>query len=100
MKKSLMSALSLGMFFVLSAQAQDCPSNATIKISSAGYSGSFNVELRRGTRPGSTLVADQAIHGNGNLVFNKVCSGTYFFAFGTPDSDQVSVTQYFKVNFD
>jgi hypothetical protein len=87
----------LCILFATTAIAQDCPSQATLNITSSGYSGAFNVELRSGTRPGSRAVQSRAVEGNGSTVFGSVCRGTYFFSFGTPDSDQVSVTRYFEV---
>lgn len=74
-----------------------CPSEATIDVQSSTYSGRYNIELRSGQRPGSKVVGIQSLNGNGSLVFRNVCPGRYFFAFGTPDSDQVSVTRYFDV---
>lgn len=78
----------------------DCPSKATLHVKSSTYSGAYNIELRSGTRPGSHVVGNRALNGNGTTVFNSVCVGKYFFAFGTPDSDEVSVTQYFNVRND
>jgi hypothetical protein len=36
----------------------------------------------------------------GQQSFAAVCPGRDFFAFGTTDSEEVSVTQYFDVRFD
>jgi len=83
--------------FSTTAVAQGCPSQAKLKITSSGYSGTFDVELRRGKRPGSLIIQSRSIQGNGTIVFKSVCRGTYFFSFGTTDSDQVSITRYFEV---
>lgn len=78
----------------------ECPSTATIKIDSSDYGGQFIVELRRGTRPGSKRISGNEI-GNGDSVgFQHVCPGTYFYAFGPTDSDDVSVTRNFTVTND
>lgn len=82
------------------ATAQRCPSRATIDIQSSGYSGTFSVELRRGNRPGSVVVATRSLQAGGQQSFAQVCPGRYFFSFGAADSDTVSVTQYFDVRFD
>lgn len=95
--KSLFFMLCL---FVTSAIAQDCPSKATLKMTSSGYSGVFNVELRSGTRPGSRVVESRSMQASGSTVFGNICQGTYFFSFGTPDSERVSVTRYFDVTND
>ncbi len=58
------------------------------------------MELRRGKRPGSQVVETRSMKGNGKAVFSRVCPGSYFFSFGTTDSDQVSVTRYFNVEYD
>ena len=77
-----------------------CPSKATLKIDSSGYSGEFAAELRSGTRPGSKRI-NGALIGNGkSSVFANVCPGQYFFAFGPADSDEVSVTRYFTITND
>lgn len=80
--------------------AQSCPSSATININSSNYSGAFNVELRKGNRPGSKVVGKRAMQGTGSASFDGICPGTYFFAFGTVDSDQVSTTRYFAIKND
>lgn len=78
------------------AQAQ-CPSQATLVIESAGYSGPIDIELRQGYRPGSKVVERDQVHTRGTVVFRNVCPGTYFYAFSTPDSPQVSTTRYFDI---
>lgn len=88
------------LFLVSSITFAGCPSEATIDVQSSTYSGRYNIELRSGQRPGSSVVGTQSLNGNGSAVFRSVCPGKYFFAFGTPDSDQVSVTQYFNVTND
>ena len=98
MTKLLFAFLSF-VFSCLSLAA-DCPSRTTLEINSSNYSGAFNVELRRGKRPGSQVVEKRSMNGNGKAVFSRVCPGSYFFSFGTADSDQVSVTRYFDVKYD
>ena len=93
--KRLLSAYFL-FICALSAYA-DCPSVATLKLDSSGYQGIVNIELRRGNRPGSVVVASDSVNTKGTTVFSGICPGRYFYAFGTPDSDQVSTTQYFEV---
>jgi hypothetical protein len=85
------------LFLITQVAFAGCPSEATIDVQSSTYSGRYNIELRSGNRPGSILVGTKSLNGNGFVVFRSVCPGKYFFAFGTPDSDQVSVTQYFNV---
>lgn len=75
----------------------DCPSTTRLKVNSSGYSGSFNVELRKGNRPGSLRINGGSVSNGGELSFPNVCRGTYFFAFGPTDSDMVSITRYFPV---
>jgi hypothetical protein len=82
--------------FCISAASQ-CPSVATLKLESSGYQGLVNIELRKGNRPGSIVVGRQSLNTRGTAVFPGVCSGRYFFSFGTPDSDQVSTAQYFEI---
>lgn len=79
---------------------QDCPSTTTLNIKSSTYSGKFYVELRQGTRPGSRVIAKRNMNSNGSVEFHDICPGTYFYSFGTPDSDQVSITRYFEVKYD
>jgi hypothetical protein len=74
-----------------------CPSVATLKLDSSGYQGIVNIELRKGTRPGSSAIASDSLFTRGVSTFSGICAGRYFFTFGTPDSDQVSTTQYFDV---
>jgi hypothetical protein len=88
------------LFLISNLTFAGCPSEATIDVQSSTYSGRYNIELRSGQRPGSKVVGTQSLNGNGSAVFSSVCPGKYFFAFGTPDSDQVSVTQYFNVTND
>ena len=75
----------------------DCPSKATLNVKSHTYTGAYNIELRYGTRPGSKVFGAKSLNGNGTVIFSGVCAGKYFFSFGTTDSEQVSVTQYFDV---
>jgi hypothetical protein len=84
--------------FLSSTFAQaSCPSVATLKLESSGYQGIVNIELRKGSRPGSSVVATDSLLTRGVSIFQGICAGRYFYAFGTPDSDQVSTTQYFDV---
>jgi hypothetical protein len=81
--------------------AQDtCPSEVTIIIRSSGYSGRIDVEIRKGSRPGSSVTGSGVIQTSGQLNFKNVCPGRYFFSFGTPDSDSVHATRSFDVTFD
>jgi hypothetical protein len=93
-------AVAAILFATAQAFAQACPSTTTLVVNSSQYSGAFNIELRRGNRPGSTVVARRTLNGSGTIKVAQVCAGTYFFAFGTPDSDEVSVTRYFNVRDD
>jgi len=81
---------------VLSVHA-DCPSVATLKLDSSGYQGMVNIELRKGNRPGSVVIASDSVNTRGTSIFSGICPGRYFYSFGTPDSDQVSTTQYFEI---
>ncbi len=92
----LLPFLALAFSGYASAQSQ-CPSEATLVIQSAGYSGPIDIELRRGTRPGSRVTGRDRVHTNGTVVFDNVCPGTYFYSFATPDSPQVSTTRYFEI---
>jgi hypothetical protein len=92
----LLPLFSLACCGYASAQPQ-CPSEATLIIQSAGYSGPIDIELRQGTRPGSSLVRRNRVNTSGTVVFRDVCPGTYFYAFANPDSPQVSTTQYFQI---
>jgi hypothetical protein len=98
----LMDLMKKILFFLallvtnLSAHA-DCPSVATLKLDSSGYQGIVNIELRKGNRPGSVVIANDSINTRGIAIFSGICAGRYFYSFGTPDSDQVSTTQYFEV---
>lgn len=94
MKHILLACMLL--LSVASARAE-CPSVATLHLNSSGYQGVVNIELRKGTRPGSLVVAREAINTQGSVVFPGICSGRYFYSFGTPDSEDVSTTQYFEV---
>jgi len=75
----------------------DCPSVATLKLDSSGYQGIVNIELRKGNRPGSVVIASDSVNTRGTAIFSGICAGRYFYSFGTPDSDQVSTTQYFEI---
>jgi len=99
MKKMLFTVLFLLICAPCIAQ-QDCPSTTTLNIKSSTYSGKYYVELRRGTRPGSKVVAKRDMRNNETVEFQDICPGTHFYSFGTPDSDQISVTRYFEVKYD
>ena len=101
--KTLVPLSALAILFGLTDFAKatdDCPSDVTIEISSIGYSGQFNVDLRLGTRPGSQFIDSTTMSDSGTYTFHSVCPGTYFFSVGPADSDYVSVTSYFDVHFD
>jgi hypothetical protein len=88
------------MFLSSSLAFASCPSVATLKLDSSGYQGAVNIELRKGNRPGSIVIASDSVITRGTTVFTGICPGRYFYAFGTTDSDQVSTTQYFEVTND
>lgn len=79
---------------------ESCPSTVTFKINSTGYSGSFDVELRRGTRPGSRRLNGATGQNGGSVSFPNVCPGNYFIAFGPTASADISVTRSFEVQND
>ena len=85
------------LFILFSTSVFACPSTVTLNINSSNYSGRIDVEFRSGARPGSRLLKRDQVITSGSVVLPGVCAGTYFFAFSTPDSDQVSVTQHFEV---
>jgi hypothetical protein len=87
----------IALLSACSIAGSQCPSVATLKLESSGYQGIVNIELRKGSRPGSIVVSRESLNTRGTAVFPGICSGRYFFSFGTPDSDQVSTTQYFEV---
>ena len=95
-----MTVLAICLLVAGSASAGDCPSTTTLVVKSSNYSGPFSVELRQGTRPGSRIVHARTMKGSGQAEFQGICAGRYFFAFGTPDSEHVSVTRYFDVKND
>ena len=94
MKKILFYAFC---FLAIPNSFADCPSVATLKLDSTGYQGVVNIELRKGSRPGSVVIASDSVNTRGTSIFSGICPGKYFYSFGTPDSDQVSTTQYFEV---
>ncbi len=94
MKKIL---LFLALLITILRAHADCPSVATLKLDSSGYQGIINIELRKGNRPGSIVIANDSVNTRGTAIFSGICAGRYFYSFGTPDSDQVSTTQYFEV---
>lgn len=74
-----------------------CPSRVSLNIESSNYHGLIHIELRKGMRPGSKVIRTKSVNTRGAVVMHGVCRGTYFFAFSTPDTDQVSVTRYFDI---
>lgn len=74
-----------------------CQSSVTLNLNSTNYRGRIDVQLRIGSRPGSTLFERAELYSSGIVVVTNVCPGTYFFAFSTPDSESVSTTRYFTV---
>jgi hypothetical protein len=94
MNKIILFLVSL--ITILRAHA-DCPSVATLKLDSSGYQGIINIELRKGNRPGSVVIANDSVNTKGIAIFSGICAGKYFYSFGIPDSDQVSTTRYFEI---
>lgn len=93
-------AQKISIFFILfrlNTAMADCLSVATLNLESSGYNGLINIELRKGSRPGSTLIASDSVKTRGTAIFSGICPGLYFYSFGVPYSDQVSTTQYFDV---
>jgi hypothetical protein len=93
-KKILLFWISIITF---SSTYADCPSVATLKLDSSGYQGVVTIELRKGNRPGSVVIGSDSVITRGTAIFYGICPGRHFFSFGTPDSDQVSTTQYFEI---
>ena len=77
-----------------------CETTARLNLNSSGYEGKILVELRKGSRPGSSLVNQDSISTSGQRDFLKVCPGKYFFAFATADSPTISITSYFTIEDD
>lgn len=77
-----------------------CPSAVTLNLQSSNYYGVINVELRVGSRPGSSILDRSSVMSSGVVRFANICPGTYFFAFATPDTVAVSTTRYFQVTQD
>lgn len=94
MKRILITSL---LFLGVPGAKAECPSVATLHLNSSGYQGIVNIELRKGARPGSLVVSREAVNTQGSVVFQGICAGRYFYSFGTPDSEEVSTTQYFEV---
>lgn len=74
-----------------------CSTTAQLVLSSSGYSGNIEIQLRNGNRPGSKVVATDFVITSGQRDFNGICPGKYFFSFATSDSPSVSVTRYFSI---
>ena len=102
---SLWHAIILLIFFgplsvILSIErswAAECLSRLTVDIQSVGYSGGFNVDLRSGLRPGSSLVGSKKLQTAGQTYFSEICPGLYFVTLGPMDSEYVDVSQYLKI---
>ena len=43
------------------------------------------------------MIANDSVITRGKAIFSGICAGRHFYSFGTPDSDQVSTTQYFEI---
>ena len=91
------ATLTTILLYITPAVASDCPSSVTLQLNSTGYSGVISVELRKGSRPGSRVIAHRSIQTSGNTVFADVCAGSYFFAFSPTDAQEVNVTRNFDV---
>lgn len=98
--KKILSAIAFGIAIFGSQSALACPSEVTLNINSSNYSGLINVELRKGQRPGSTVVRRDSVDTRGTVRVPGVCAGKYFFAFSTPTEDAASLTGYFEVTND
>ena len=79
------------------SETTECTTTAQLVLSSSGYSGNIEIELRKGNRPGSKVIAKDTLITSGNKEFNGICSGKYFFSFASADSPSVSVTRYFNI---
>ena len=98
--RKLLSCFALGFMALAGSAVLACPSEVTLNINSANYSGLINVELREGRRPGSKIVRRDTVDTRGTVRLSGICPGTYFFAFSTPKDEAVSVTRYFEVTDD
>lgn len=98
--KTFLATIIFGVGAIASQSALACPSAVTLSINSSNYSGQINIELREGSRPGSTIVRRDSVNTRGTVRVAGVCPGTYFFAFSTPKDEGVSVTRYFEVTND
>ena len=74
-----------------------CSTTAQLVLSSSGYSGNIEIQLRKGNRPGSKVVATDSVITSGQRDFNGICPGKYIFSFATSDSSSVSITRYFSI---
>jgi hypothetical protein len=79
--KTLQISLLLGVLFGLNLNASvfACDTTARLNLNSSGYNGKIMVELRKGNRPGSSLVSQDVIFTSGQRDFLKICPGRYFF---------------------
>lgn len=80
-----------------SADSAICSAKARLILKSSGYSGTIEVHLRKGNRPGSKVLARDEIFTSGTREFAGICPGKYFFSFATSDSSSVSITGNFPV---
>jgi len=97
--KTLKISFLLGLIFGLNLHISvfACDTTARLNLNSSGYNGKIMVELRKGNRPGSSLVSQDVIFTSGQRDFLNICPGRYFFAFATADSPTISITSYFSV---
>jgi hypothetical protein len=80
------------------ASAPWCTAHLALNLRSSGYSGPIDIELRTGSRPGSRLVGKFQLETGGTWNISDLCPGSYFFAFATLSSEDVSTTQDYEVN--
>ena len=80
-----------------STEKNVCSTTAQLVLSSSGYSGNIDIQLRKGNRPGSKVVGTDSVITSGQRDFNGICPGKYFFSFATSDSPSVSITRYFSI---
>lgn len=97
MIKSILVAI--GLFGLLGSSFAEalCPSTVMLNIKTNMGHGTVKAELRRGNRPGSSLVSAEAGNPPMAYKFDAICPGRYFFAIYTGDSPDIKVTQYFDV---
>jgi len=96
-ERSTPSNSDTGLDFSYKTSENNCPASARLTLNSSGYSGNIEVQLRKGSRPGSRVIARGDINTVGAREFPGICPGKYFFSFATSDSPTVSVTRYFSI---